>query len=96
MVDRCPRCGLRFEQDEGSRLGSAMVNYAVVAGALVAYIVVSLIVTLPDPPVLPLVGGACAVVVIVAVIFFPFGKTIWSAMDLAMKGFDVGDRPSPT
>ena len=92
IVERCPRCGLRFEQDEGSRLGSAMVNYAVVGGTLVAYIVLALIVTLPDPPVWPLVGGAVALVLVVAIVFFPFAKTIWSALDLVMKGFDVGDR----
>lgn len=69
-----------------------MVNYAVVGGALVTYIVAALVLTLPDPRVLPLVGGAFVVVVVVALIFFPFAKTIWSAMDLAMKGFDVEGR----
>jgi uncharacterized protein (DUF983 family) len=94
MLDRCPRCGLRFEQDEGSRLGSAMVNYAVVAGVLVAYIVIGLVLTFPDPPIWPLVGFGCVLIVLVAVAFFPFAKTIWSAMELGMKSFDVGDRPS--
>lgn len=70
-----------------------MVNYGVVGAALVVYIVVGFVLTLPDPPVWPLVVGACAVVVVVAVAFFPFAKTIWSAMELGMKGFDVGDRP---
>jgi hypothetical protein len=71
-----------------------MVSYAVVAGVLVAYVVGSLAVTFPDPPVWPIVGGAVVLIVFVAVVMFPFGKTIWSAMDLAMKGFDVGDRPT--
>lgn len=68
-----------------------MVNYAVVAGVLVAYIIAALVLTAPQPPVWPIVGGAVVLIVGVAVLFFPFAKTIWSAMDLGMKGFDVGD-----
>jgi hypothetical protein len=89
MDARCPDCGLRFEQDEGSRLGSAMVSYAVVAGAMVAYIIVALIMTVPDVPVWPIVGGAACLVIVVAVFMFPFGKTIWSAIDYILKGYDV-------
>jgi Na+/phosphate symporter len=88
MVKECPRCGLRFERDEGSRLGSAMVNYAVVGMALVAYLVVAFIATLPDPPVGTLVIGAVVVVVGVALVFFPFAKTLWAAIELVLRGAD--------
>jgi hypothetical protein len=89
MVERCPECSLRFEADEGSRLGSAMVNYGVVAVAMIAYIVVALIFTVPDVPVVPIVIGAGCLVIAVAVIGFPFGKTVWSAIDYVLKGYDV-------
>jgi hypothetical protein len=88
MVKACPRCGLVFEQDEGSRLGSAMVNYAVVGFCLVAYIVAGFVLTLPDPPVVPLVVGAVGVILVVALVFFPFAKTIWAAIDLVLHGFE--------
>jgi hypothetical protein len=88
MVKACPRCGLVFEQDEGSRLGSAMDNYAVVGFCLVTYIVAGFVLTLPDPPVLPLLVGAVAVVLAVALVFFPFAKTIWAAIDLVLHGFE--------
>jgi hypothetical protein len=88
MVKQCPRCGLVFEQDEGSRLGSAMVNYAVVGLCLVVYIGVGFVLTLPDPPVVPLVLGAIAVILVVALAFFPFAKTIWAAIDLVLHGFE--------
>lgn len=78
---------MRFERDEGSRLGSAMVNYAVVGSLVVAYIAVSLAVTLPDPPLGPLMLGGVVVVVVAALFFFPFAKTIWSAIDLVLHGF---------
>jgi hypothetical protein len=94
MVKACPRCGLVFEQDEGSRLGSAMVNYAVVGFCLVVYIVAGFILTLPDPPVLPLIGGAVALILVVALVFFPFAKTIWAAIDLVLHGFEP-ERKTP-
>jgi hypothetical protein len=94
MMKACPRCGLVFEQDEGSRLGSAMVNYAVVAMSLVVYIVAGFVLTLPEPPVLPLIAGAVAVILVVALVFFPFAKTIWAAIDLVLHGFEP-ERKSP-
>jgi uncharacterized protein (DUF983 family) len=89
MVELCPECGLRFEQDEGSRLGSAMVNYAVVAFATVAYIVAALIMTVPDVPVWPIVAGAACLIIVVAVLVFPFGKTIWIALEYVLKGYEL-------
>jgi hypothetical protein len=89
MIKQCPRCDLVFEQDEGSRLGSAMVNYAVVGATLVAYIVIGLISTLPEPPVGPLILGGAGVTIAVAMVFFPFSKTIWAAIDLVLHGFEV-------
>jgi hypothetical protein len=91
MVKQCPRCGLVFERDEGSRLGSAMLNYGVVGFALVAYIVVGFVLTLPEPPVGKLVLGAIVVVVVVAMTVFPFAKTMWSALDLVLHGFRLDD-----
>ena len=91
MVKTCPSCGLVFERDEGSRLGSAMVNYAVVGAALVAYIVVGFVLTMPDPPIGRLVAGAIVVVLVVSCAFFPFAKTVWSAIDLVLHGFRLDD-----
>jgi len=91
MVERCPRCGLRFERDEGSRLGSAMLNYGLVAVLLVVYLLVSVALTLPEPPLVPLLIGAVAVVVIPAVLFFPFAKTLWSAVELILHGFRLDE-----
>jgi hypothetical protein len=65
-----------------------MVNYAVVAAALVAWIVVGFVRTLPDPPIVPLMLGAVGVVVVVALVFFPFSKTIWAAIDLVLHNFE--------
>lgn len=94
MVKACPRCALVFEQDEASRLGSAMVNYAFVGFWLVVYLVVGFVLTLPEPPVLPLLLGAVGLIVVTALVFFPFAKTIWAAIDLALHGFEP-ERKTP-
>ncbi len=41
--------------------------------------------TLPDTEPVPLAIGAVGVAVIVPVISFPFGRTLWSAIDLVMR-----------
>ena len=82
---------MRFERDEGSRLGSAMLNYALVGALLVVYLAVSIAITLPEPPLVPLLVGAAAVVIVPALVFFPFSKTLWSAVELILHGFDLGD-----
>lgn len=93
MAPRCPRCNLRFLSDEGAPLGSAMVNYSAVTIALVAYLIGGIVGTLPDPPMWPLIGGAVAVVLVVSVVSFPFSKTVWSAIELILHGFDMDSGP---
>lgn len=61
-----------------------MINYAVVGASLVVYIVVSFIVTLPDPPIVKLMAGAVALTLFVSLVFFPFSKTLWAAIDLIL------------
>ena len=68
-----------------------MLNYALVGVLLVVYLAVSIAVTLPEPPLVPLVLGAVAVVVLPALLFFPFAKTLWSAVELILHGFDLDD-----
>lgn len=84
MVERCPRCGYRFEREEGFFLGAYVVNLAVTQVALGATMVVSFALTLPDPPVARLAAIGVAVVVAVPIAFYPSSKTIWAAVDLAM------------
>jgi hypothetical protein len=84
MVERCPRCGLRFEREEGAFLGSLVLNYSVTGLALIVYLVVVLVLTLPDPPVFLLTAGAVVIAVLVPLIVYPFAKTTWAAIDLLL------------
>jgi hypothetical protein len=85
MVERCPRCGLRFERIDGHWSGDLGINTIVSFGALFVTLIVGFAVTWPDVPGIPLFLCAVSVAAIVPVVFFPFSKTIWLAIDLMMR-----------
>lgn len=85
MVDRCPRCGMCFEREEGFFLGAFVVNFGVMMISLAVFIGVGVAVTLPHPSALGLAAGGMAVGTIVPIFFYPFSRTFWSAIDLWMK-----------
>jgi uncharacterized protein (DUF983 family) len=79
--ERCPRCGLRLEREEGGFLGAMTLNYVITALAWVTLLVVWLVVDLPDLNVSALTIASLAVAVLVPLLFWPFSKTIWAAVD---------------
>ncbi len=85
MVEDCPRCGLHFERIEGHWIGALGLNTIVSFGAILISLIVGLVATLPESPVLPLILANVAVAVIVPVAFYPFSKTLWTGMDIAMR-----------
>lgn len=84
LTSECPRCGLVFEREEGAFLGSLAINYAVTAVAAIAYLIVVLVLTLPDPPVFALTAGAVGICIGVPLIVYPFAKTTWAAIDFLL------------
>lgn len=94
--DRCPRCGFRLEQRiEGHWLGALGMNSIVSFGLLFLTMAVGLIVTYPDIAVGPLVAITVAVAIVVPLFFYPFSKTLWSAIDLAMRPLEPADDVDP-
>lgn len=91
MVERCPGCRLQFEREPDFFLGAYVVNLAVTEGLLLvglfAYILV--VANGHDLPVAPAVAVAVVLAVVGPLTFFPFSRTIWAAVDLAMRP----DRP---
>jgi uncharacterized protein (DUF983 family) len=85
MVDDCPRCGLHFERIEGHWVGAVGINTIVTFGMLALTIVGSLIATFPDFPVPRLMIIAIAVSIIVPLAFHPSSRTLWTAIDIAMR-----------
>ena len=84
MVERCPRCGYRFEREEGFFLGAYVINLAITQLALGIFIAAGIIATLPDPPALRLTLLGVVVAVGVPLLAYPFSKTLWTAVDMVM------------
>jgi uncharacterized protein (DUF983 family) len=83
MVEDCPRCGLHFEREPGYFAGALAINIMAV-GALFAVVFVALLaVTVPDVPVVELLIVLVPIAGFGPILFYPFSKTIWVAVDRA-------------
>jgi uncharacterized protein (DUF983 family) len=85
MVDRCPRCDLLFERIEGHWLGAIAINTVLALITLLAVIVAGAALAYPDPPVAQLTVIAMATAAVAPLVWFPFSRTVWTAIDLAMR-----------
>lgn len=92
MRERCPGCGHRFEREEGWFFGAYVVNLGIAEGLLLLLGIVPCIVLLaadPDASLVPFfVGGAIAAVG-APLVFYPFSRTMWAAIDLLMRPVDA-------
>ncbi len=95
IVDRCPRCGFRFERIEGHWLGALGMNSIVSFTAVLIGVVVAFLLTWPDGSTAAGVVGVVVVAVAVPLVFYPVSKTLWSAIDLAMRPLEPEDDVDP-
>lgn len=94
MVDDCPRCGLHFEREEGYFVGAMAINIVAVIAVFGVSFVALLLATWPDPNVVVLVVVLVGVNAAFPVLFYPFSKTIWVAVDRAfLQRMDRAERP---
>jgi len=96
MKARCPRCDHKFEREEGFFLGAYTVNLAIAEGLLLILAIVPLIVLLdadPDMSVWPILVTGLAAAIAAPLVFYPFSRTIWSAIDLVLR---PPDRTEPS
>ena len=84
----CPNCGLRFESEEGGFLGAMVLNYSLTLGLWVLVVAVSLVLTVPNVPVLPLTIASMVGVIGVPIWFYPRSKTIWAAIEFLVAKND--------
>ncbi len=93
MTDRCPRCDLSFEREEGYWTGAVMVNLAVTEVVFLAVFVALIVATWPDPPWALVLAIVVAVNVVVPALLYPFSRTLWLAGDLAFRQAVGGEGP---
>ena len=81
MVPDCPRCRLHFEREPGYWTGALAINIAVIFAIFAVAFVVILAFTVPDVPVGPTLAILVPVMVVGPILFYPFSKTLWMAVD---------------
>jgi uncharacterized protein (DUF983 family) len=94
MRERCPRCGFRLERIEGHWLGALGINTIVSFGAVLTAVVAGFLATYPGPAA-PAIAAVVATALVVPLAFFPVSKTLWSAIDLAMRPLEPDDDVDP-
>jgi uncharacterized protein (DUF983 family) len=91
LVERCPGCGYRFQREEGFQLGGYVINFGVTQ-SLLCLVVGGYIVAAaanPDVAIWPVVVGGIVAALVTPIVFFPFSRTIWAAIDLVLTPLDV-------
>jgi hypothetical protein len=74
---------LHFEREPGYFAGALAINIMVI-GAVFAVVFVTLVaLTLPDIPVLPILAVLVPIMVLGPILYYPFSKTVWMAVDRA-------------
>jgi uncharacterized protein (DUF983 family) len=94
IVDTCPRCGLKFEHEEGYWTGAIAVNTVIIGAIFAAVFITALILTVPDVPWGALLVVVVPIMALGPLFFYPFSKTIWVAIDLAFLqplGINLGE-----
>jgi uncharacterized protein (DUF983 family) len=86
MAEACPRCHLKLDRGEVDYfLGSYVVNFVVAELLIVAGAAVTILVTLTEVPWAALKRWLPVLATVTPVVFYPFAKTVWLAIDLRIR-----------
>ena len=93
IKERCPRCGVRFVREEGYFTGVYLVNFGVVLAVLFVMImgVAVWLGSNPGASAVPFLVVGTVVAIGLPVLFYPFARTIWAALDLAMAPMELDE-----
>ena len=96
MCPNCPVCGLHFDREPGGYwVGSYTVNLMVTEAVFAAVFVGFLLATWPAPPWDLVEYLSVGVMVGFPVLFFPFSKTLYIAIDLTFRPDEAEDYGTP-
>ena len=89
---RCAGCGLRWERNyEGFMLGAMAISFIITGGSLLVTMLIGVVTTYPDMPLVPVLGSTVAVTVLVGVFGYPISYTLWQAIDLYLRPVSEDD-----
>jgi uncharacterized protein (DUF983 family) len=94
MQRRCPGCNLVLDRGESADywLGAYTINFIVAESVAVFLIVALILVTLPEVPWNTVQYASIIAAVAMPLLFFPFSRTLWLALDLWARPSERGDR----
>jgi uncharacterized protein (DUF983 family) len=95
LRERCPRCNLALERVEGHWIGALGMNTVFSFGLLLVVLAGGFALTWPDPPSLWLLVACVAIALVVPLLFYGSSRTLWSAIDLAMRPLEPEDDVDP-
>lgn len=82
----CPRCGLRLDRGEADFfLGGFTINFIAAELVLALFLLAAVAATWPDVPWSWLGWIGAPLMVLAPILFFPFSRTLWLAVDLTMR-----------
>jgi hypothetical protein len=91
MTEACPGCGHRFEREQGYWLGAVIIN---TAATFALFLVIGLALigfTWPEVPWQTILIVTLVFNGLFPVLFYPFSKTIWVAIDLAVRPAEASE-----
>jgi uncharacterized protein (DUF983 family) len=95
MVEFCPGCAFAFERRPGQFIGAVGINTIAVFGLLLIALVVGFALTAPRIAVAPLLGVGLTIALAGPIVFYPWSKTLWTAIDLLMSPLEDGEALPP-
>ena len=93
MLERCPTCGMRFEREPGFFVGAFTINLAISIIALFVLCMglVAVLASDADAGYLAFLVVGLVIALGAPVFCYPFSRTIWSAIDLAMTPLEPAE-----
>lgn len=90
LKESCPHCGHRFNQEEGFYIGAYALNFIVAEGLLLLCIVPYIIISSTNPSLkldaLPFALVAVVLAIVGPIVFYPFSRSLWIAIDMTLRG----------
>lgn len=91
LIDHCPRCGHRFEREQGYWVGAMIINTALAIAGLMGVFLLGLALTWPDVPWEALTIGTAVVAALIPLVAYPYSKTLWVTYDLKVHPLEPAE-----
>ena len=92
MKPTCPDCHLLLDRGESDYfLGGYTINFVIAELLIVLGAVAGIVLTWPQVPWTLITWALIVLMIVAPVLFYPFSKTLWLAVDLMFRPLTLGD-----